>query len=231
MTASRRLRIHHELLLLALHDKKGTLAFGQMQHIGLAGGIFAELLLEGRLAVVEERRGRKLRPLVQVVDATRFGEGVMDAGLRKLSEAKRRASPKDTVGRLGGMKRLRHEVGRELARMGVLRATEQDVLLFFKRRVYPTVDPGPEREVVGRVRDALEGTGEPDDRTTLLVALAHGTRTLRSIYDRKALKSLKSRIEEISLASGVGGEAAGEAIRAAHAATVAAIAAATSVST
>lgn len=51
MTASRRLRLHHELLLLALHDKKGTLAFGQMQHIGLAGGLVAELLLAERIAI------------------------------------------------------------------------------------------------------------------------------------------------------------------------------------
>ena len=227
MTASRRLRVHHELLLLALHDKKGTLAFGQMQHIGLAGGIFAELLMEGRIAIVEEPRRRKTRPLVDVVDASRFGEGVMDAGLRRLSEAKRRASPKDTVGRLGGLKRLRHEVGRELARMGILRATEDQVLLLFKRRIYPTIDPGPEREVVSRIRDALEGDVIPDDRTTLLVALAHGTKALRAIYDRKELKRLKPRIEELVADAGVGGDATGEAIRAAQAATVAAITAAT----
>ena len=230
MTASRRLRIHHELLLLALHDKKGTLAFGQMQNIGLAGGIFAELLIEGRIAIVDEPRRRKTRQLVQVVDATRFGEGVMDAGLRKLSEAKRRASPKDTVSRLGAMKKLRHDVGRELARLGVLRATEDQVLLFFKRRVYPTIDPGPERDVVGRIRDALEGDDAPDDRTALLIALAHGTRTLRAIYDRKTLKALKPRVEQLSAEAGAGAHAAGEAIRAAEAATVAAITAATAVS-
>ncbi len=230
MTASRRLRIHHELLLLALHDKKGTLAFGQMQHIGLAGGIFAELLIEGRIAIVEEPRRRKTRHLVEVVDPSRFGEDVMDSGLTKLSEAKRRASPKDTVARLGAIKKLRHDVARELARMGVLRATEDQILLFFKRRIYPTVDPGPERNVIGRIRDALEGDATPDDRTTLLVALAHGTKTLRAIYDRKSLKALKPRIEQLSVEAGAGAHAAGEAIRAVQAATVAAITAATAAS-
>ena len=151
MTASRRLRIHHELLLLALHDKKGTLAFGQMQHIGLAGGLFAELLLAERIAIVEERRWKRTKEFVEVVARGGFGEGVMDAGLRKLADAKRRASPRDTVGRLGAIRGLRHDVGRELARMGVLRATEEDLLLFFKRRVYPTVDPGPERALITRI--------------------------------------------------------------------------------
>lgn len=226
MLRSRRLRVHHELLLLALHDEKGTLAFGQMQHVGLAGAVFAELLLAERLAIVEETRRRRTKAFVEVADASRVGEGVMDAALANLAGAKRRASPKDTVGRIARIKGLRHDVGRELARKGVLRATEDQVLLVFKRRVYPTVDPGPERELVARVREALEGDGTPDDHTILLVALAHATSTLRAIYGRKELKALKPRVEELSARAGEGAEAAGAAIRAAQAAAVAATTAA-----
>lgn len=231
MNVHRRLRAHHELLLLALHDEKGTLAFGQMQHVGLAGAVFAELLLEGRIAIVDERRGRKTNKFVEVVDRTRFGEGVMDAALKKLAEAKRRASPGNTVTRLAGMKGLRHDVGRELAHRGVLRATEDQVLLFFKRRVYPTLDPGPERALIARIRAALDGSETPDDRTILLVALAHATGTLRAIYSRKELKGLKGRVAELSDKAGAGAQAAGDAIRAAQAAAVAATTAAITAAT
>ena len=231
MTASR-LRVHQELLLLALHDDKGTLAFGQMQHVGLAGAVFAELLLDGRLRIVEERRRRKTKQFVEVVDATRRGDSVMDAALLRLAGAKRRASPRDTVLRISRIKDLRHEVGRELARMGVVRATEEQLLLFFRRRVYPTLDPGPERELVQRLRTALEDpSAEVDDRTALLAALAHATSTLRALYDRKALKALKSRVEELGARAGAGADAAGEAIRAAQAAAVAATTAAVTAAT
>lgn len=202
------------------------MAFGQMQHVGLAGAVFAELLLEGRLAIVDEPRRRTTKQFVEVVDGTRFGEGVMDAALAKLSQAKRRASPKDTVGRLARLKGLNHDVARELAGKGVVRATEDQVLLFFRRRVYPTLDPGPERALVARIREALEGDGAPDDRTILLVALAHATSTLRALYGRRELKALKPRVDELSEQAGAGAAAAGEAIRAAQAAAVAATTAA-----
>jgi hypothetical protein len=227
------LRLHQELLLLALHDTKGTLAFGQMQHVGLGGGIFSELLLEERLRIVTERRGRREKSFVEVANPSRTGEDALDAALEKLSAAKRRANPRDTVLRIARVKNLRHRVGRELVRRGVLRATEDEVLLFFRRKVYPTLDPGPERALVERIRGALENPdeGAPDGRTALLISLAHATGTLRALYDRRTLKSMKSRIEGLVARAGEGGDATTAAIKAAQAAAVAATSAAVSAAT
>ncbi|MBT8403266.1 MAG: GPP34 family phosphoprotein [Gemmatimonadetes bacterium] len=225
------LRLHQELLLLALHDTKGTLAFGQMQHVGLGGGIFSELLLEERLRLVTEKRGRKEKTFVEVANRTRTREDVLDLALERLSAAKRRANPRDTVLRIARIKRLRHHVGLELVRRGVLRATEDEILLFFRRKVYPTLDPGPERALIERIRAALEDrdAGAPDGRTALLISLAHATGTLRALYDRKALKALKVRIEGLVAEAGEAGDATTAAIQAAQAAaaTTAAVTAAT----
>ena len=219
------LRLHHELLLLALHDEKGTLAFARMIEIGLAGGLLGELLLEGRAELRPE--GRKGRPLVTVVSRATFGDPVLDEGLRRLAEAKRRANPQATVASLARIKGLRARTATALCRRGILRETEDRVLLLFKRRTYPTVDPGPERVLIDRVREAIEDPGaEVDPRTALLVQLARSTGALRAIYSNKEIRSRKARLEELKPVAGVSGEAAQAAIEAAQAAVVAAMAAA-----
>jgi hypothetical protein len=230
--STRRLLMHHELLLLALHDQKGTVAFGKMQHFGLAGAVFAELLLSERVRIVTERRRRKDRPLVEVVDASRTGEAVLDAALSALAKTKRRAAPSHAVGRIARVKDLRHEVARELVRRGVVRASEDQVLLFFTRRVYPTLDPGPERALVARIRDALEGSPRSvETPTAIVIALAHATGILQALYSRKELKALAPRIETVMDEAGEGAHAAQEAVQAAIAAAVAATSAAMTAAT
>jgi golgi phosphoprotein 3 len=222
------LGIHHELLLLALHDRKGTHAYGQMVQIGLGGALLTELLLGERVRIVQEGSRRK-KSFVEVVDASPTYDSAMDAALEKLKGLKRRGNPRDTVTRIGNVKKLRALVARDLCRKGVLRETEQEILLLFRRKVYPTVDPGPERELIARIRGALEGTGTVDDRTASLVAVADVTDTLGAIYPRKDRKRLKGRIKEVA-ASGEG-KATRDAVEAARAAVTAAVTAAMIAST
>jgi hypothetical protein len=220
----RQLRLHHDLLLLALHDRKGTLAFGKMIDLGLGGAIMTELVLAERVRIVQEGTRRK-KELVEVLDASSTGDAAMDAALEKLGEAKRRANPRQVVSRIGRLRGLRPLVARDLCRWGVLREDEQEILLFFRRRVYPTIDPRPERALVTRVRKALDGGATVDARTGSLIALADVTGTLAAIYDRKDRKRLKARIKNIA-ATSAAGTGTKQAVEAAQAAVVAAVAAA-----
>lgn len=225
---TRRLGIHHELLLLALHDKKGTMAFGTMVELGLGGAILMELLLEERVRIVEEG-GRWKKRYVEVLDASTTHDPAMDAALEKLKGLKRRGNPQSTVTRIGHLRKLRALVARDLCRKGVLRETEQEILLLFRRKVYPTVDPRPEAELISRVRGALEGTGPVDERTASIIALADVTDILGAIYPRKDRKRLKARIKEVATSGG--GAATRDAVEAARAAATAAVAAAVIAST
>jgi hypothetical protein len=84
-------------------------------------------------------------------------------------------------------------VARDLCRWGVLREDEQEILLFFRRRVYPTVDPRPERTLVTRVRKALDGEGTVDARTGSLISLADVTGSL-------AARSLANELAQLASA-------------------------------
>lgn len=218
------LRLHHELLLLALHDDKGTVQVSGMLDIGLAGALFCELLLDERVELRPE--GRRGRPLTTVVSRATFGDEVLDEGLRLLAEARRRANPANTVSRLARIKRLRARTAIALCRKGILRESEDRVLWLFKRRIYPTVNPQPEAALVARIRQAIEQPDDPvDPRTALLVTLAQLVGALRPLYPRKELRAHKDRLKELQESAGSGGEAARKAIEAAQAAAAAVIAA------
>ena len=214
------LHLHEELMLLALHDTKGTVT-GTHTGIGLGGAIAAELLLQERIRIDESRRWRKL---VEVRDISRTEDSLLNESLKRIRSAKRRASIQTWITRFSSTRKLHHRVAEQLCTRHILRADEQEILLIFKRRVFPEIDPGPEREIIERLRAAIfSDDREVEPRTVVLVALAHAVGLLNPIFGRRELRPRKQRLK--SLAKGdVIGRATTDAVQAAQAAIAAAAA-------
>ena len=218
-----RLFLHEEIMLLALRDEEGTVAGGTHYTYALGGAILAELLLQERVKVDDSRR----RKLLTVKSTRRIGDPLLDECLEKVKSAKRRASLRTWVGRFAGIKQLRHRVALALCERGILRADEDTVLLIFKRKVYPEVDPKPERELIERLRQAVfTYTNELDSHTVVLAALANGSGILKVVFDKKKLKGRKKRLKQLTKGD-VAGKATREAIEAMQAAVVAVMVATT----
>jgi len=228
MKRSHHLRLHEEVLLLALHDEKGTLMSG-MVGLALGGAGLAELLLEGRLRLVE---GSRKRVFVEVADPTPLGDPLLDEWLERVATAKRRAVASAWVSRFGSTRRLRHRAAERLVEMRLLTREEGRLLGIFPRTTYPTANPAPERRLVAALRDAVAGAGEVDPRLALLVCLTHDTGMLRRVLGRDLLRRRKARLKALARMEGAGRgsrealQAAQEAAAAVAAATVAAAAAA-----
>jgi hypothetical protein len=221
------LHLHEQILLLALRDEKGTPeSRAGMYHLALGGAILSELLLADCIVVGEDKKKH-----VDLVKTKRLHDPILDECLGLVASAKRRRSASAWVGRFAHTKKLRHRIAEGLCRRGVLRDSEETVLLFFTRKVYPTIDPGPERRLIGRLRKAIFSDSKSlNSRTVILVALAHGTGLLRAHLDRRELKERKRRLEQITKGDLIGG-ATRQAVQAAQAAAMAAITAATVVTT
>jgi Golgi phosphoprotein 3 len=214
MPAIQSLRMHEEVLLLALRNDKGTVAGGVMYQQAAGGAILAELILEGRLKTVTEGRST----YAVVLDRTPTGDGILDECLRRVSEASRRARLQTWVQRFAGVKQLKHRVAASLVEKGVLREEEDTVLLLFTRRIYPELDPAHERRIVERLERAVySDTATVDPATTVLVALAHHAGLLKANLDRKRLKTRKARITAITAGDAIG-KATKQAIEAVQAA-------------
>jgi Golgi phosphoprotein 3 len=194
MRENNRLGLHEEILLLGLRDRKGTDAGGVWMNYALGGAILAELILENRLRVDVE--GKK--KFARVTSPRRMRDPVLGECLDKVREAKRRATLETWVARFAAVKKLKEQVAEGLCHTGILRADEDKVLLIFSRKIYPEVDPKPEREIIERLRQAIfTQTRKIDARTSILVSLADSSSILPVVFDKKQLKKRQERIEEI----------------------------------
>jgi Golgi phosphoprotein 3 len=208
--------LHEEILLLALRDEEGTIAAGTMYQYAIGAALLAELLLSKRIEV--EQPGK--RKLVNLVSSTPLGEPLLDECLEKIAHAKRRAVLQTWVSRFAGIKNLKHRTAQQLCRRGILRADEDKVLLLFTRKIYPEVNPEPERELIERLRHAvLTDADDIDPRTIVLLSLANSTGLLKMAFNKKELKDRKVRIKQI-VNGEITGKAATEAIQAMQAAVM-----------
>ena len=216
MTIQTNLFLHEEIMLLALRDEEGTIASGTMYQYAIGAAVLAELLLNKCIAVGESRR----KKLVDLISSQPFGEPLIDQCLEKISNAKRRASLQTWVSRFASVKNLKHRVAKQLCERGILRAAEDTILLLFTRKIYPEINPEPERKLIERLRQAIfTDSRDVDPRTVVLVSLANSTGLLKIVFDKKKLKGRKARIKEMSDGE-ITGKAAKEAIEAMQAAVM-----------
>ena len=193
MDRSKPLSLYEEIMLLALRDEQGTIQTGFVEQV-VAGAILSELLLDGRISIGDNRK-----QLVDVLYRKSTRDPVIDECLEKMASAKRRAALKTWVQRLAGIKNLKHKVARQLCERKILRADEDKVLFIFNRRIYPEINPVPEKKIIDRMRAAIfADRSQLDARTVVLISLADGSDLLRQTFGRKELKPRKDRIKKIT---------------------------------
>ncbi len=219
MATRTRLHLYEEVMLLALRDSKGTVVSGTMYNFAVSGALLAELMMEKRIEVETARR----RKFARVLSPAPLGDPLLDECLAKIAGAKRRGELRTWVGKFAQMRNLKHRAAERLAGRGILRVDEGKVLGIFTRKIYPEVDPGPEREIVGRLRRAIfEDGGEVDPRTAVLLSLAKSADLLKLVFDRKELRGRKERIARV-VNGELTGKATQEAIQAMQAAVMVAV--------
>ena len=205
MLKQNQLFLYEEIMLLALKDEEGTIASGTNYQYALAGAVLAELLLKEKISVEDQKK----KKYAVIKDSTPLGDPVIDECLNKVLHSKKKQQLQTWVSRFSGLKNLKHRTARKLVERGILRTDEDKVLLLFTRKIYPEVDPEPERRMGERMRKAIfTEQKDIDPRTVVLISLADSTGLLKAVFDKKELKSRKKRIEQI-----VNGELTGKATK------------------
>ncbi len=214
MEQSTKLHIYEKILLLALSDKKGTILFGVNYQHAIAGAILAELLLKKKIEI--EKDGK--RKFVKLVDRKLMRNQLLDECIGKLVKAKRRGRPQTWVQRFANISKLKHKAAQSLCRKHIIKMEEDKVLFIFNRKIYPEIDPKPEKQLLEKMSDAIFGnTKEIDPETVILISICKATGILRQLFDKKKLKEQKQRIKDISSGNLVG-EATKDAVEAMQAA-------------
>ncbi|MBO3746005.1 GPP34 family phosphoprotein [Streptosporangiaceae bacterium NEAU-GS5] len=167
------LLIAEELVLLAYRPDTGRLGIGSVElEAAVAGGVLAELVLGGRIALDGGR--------IVVTDPTPPGDEELDAALARLAAHPKARKPEWWVGRLKSRKLRGRLLDRLIAR-GILTGQRVRILGIFPTWRFPALDLAAGQAVRDRVASALAGA-EPDARTTALLGLVQATRLHRKAY-------------------------------------------------
>ncbi len=193
-----RLPLHRELLLIGLHDEKGSATAFTLE-LTIAAGALSELLISGRLELVGDKQDR-----VRLTDPWEHGDPVLDIAIRLIGDSKKERGLGDWVARLGSTAGLRDTTAAPLVEMGVLEASAKKVLGMFTITRYPESNPGPEHEIIERLRRAIFTPVDVDDRTLLLLTVANLGHLLPPVFGRTELKRAKDRLKQLTAVPGRG---------------------------
>jgi len=214
------LYLHEAILLLALRDEKGTIDASVHYPYAIAGAILAEFVLTNRVSIDASKRSKKVNP----IDSTPFGDLILDECLEKIRTKKKPDSAQNWVSRFSQIKGLKHRVAQQLVQRGILRMDEDKILLMFKRKIYPEVNPEPERRIIAQMHEAIFSDSENiEPRILVMIALAKAADILKVVFDKKELKTRKKRLKQIEKGElvGIATKEAIEAMQAALAASAA----------
>lgn len=191
------LTLPEELLLLALHDTKGSITANASTAIeyALAGGQLIELAVAERISLESKH--------VAVTDAAPFGDELIDAALVRIAAEAKARTAKWWVNALHGKTKARY-LSRLRAR-GVVSTEHHRMLGILPVTRHPQTDPAVEQEIRARLRHVLLEGGQPDERTVGLVGLVSACNLVGvAIPDRAERKNAKAQIKSITEGRPVG---------------------------
>jgi hypothetical protein len=185
------LTLAEELVLLGTTERGSTesAAWASLDN-GIAGARLLELSLAGRLALGE-------KGAIVVADERPTGDELSDQALARIAESERQRDAKHWVSKLAGGK-VRKQVLARLDDRGVLAAERSKFLGLVPRTRHVEVDPGPEREVRERLREAVLGADAPDPRTVALAGLVKACGLTKAVFGREERKAADRRIKELA---------------------------------
>src|SRR4051812_17352382 len=189
-----------ELLLLALHDEKGSVipAAAAALNGALVGAVLMELGLTGRL--YEDGDGG-LR-----ADPSPTGDEILDEALQCIADADRPRVASYWVGRLARrIPRLKDRLLEQLVARGFLERRERRILWVFPSRSFPLADAAAEQQARDRVRTAILDDLAPDARTAALVGLVRSCNLIDEVFAPHERTRAHRRVQELTSEEAVGG--------------------------
>ena len=189
------LRFAEEILVLVLDEARGELAPGLPEHsfdLALAGAVLMDLALEDRIDTDPER--------LMLVDATPFGDDILDPTLAEIASAGETHDTAYWLERTAGRgRRIRRAALARLTDRGVVRSEAHGVLSLTpsvsRSRRYPVSDGRQVEEARVRIMRILFSDDVPDPRDIAIVALADACGVFRTILSSEELEQVRDRID------------------------------------
>jgi golgi phosphoprotein 3 len=191
MTTESDLALHEQLLLLALHDEKGTMHTWLFAYAA-AAAILVELIDRGKLGVEHV----KAQAILNAAETSPTGQALLDDVLRQVANLPRPLPVESWITSIAASAGLQDRIADALCQRGILARSEGRVLWVFSRKTYPTADAAPEKALVAALAAELTGTAPLTAHGSVLLALAHETNILAHVFDSAQLAAHRDRINQ-----------------------------------
>ena len=182
--------IAEQLLLLGLHDEKGSVLFSASTALpyGLAGATILDLYFQDRIKFEDKD--------IRVVDHTPTGNDILDETLDLLCNATKIRNVKYWVNRIHGkVKGLKHRLADRLVEKNILEREEHRLLWVFNYNRYPTQNFAPEYDIRNSIRNIILYDQQPTEKETALISLVKACDLVNEIFSREERKSAKKKIK------------------------------------
>ncbi len=185
------LTLPEQLLLLALHDQKGTILTNASMSIeyGLAGAVIMELALLEKVEV----RNKKL----VLVERSHTGDDILDQAMNLLRDSAKERDIAYWINRFTSKMKIKPSVLQRLVKQGILKYEEHKILGLFDSPHYPTRNPDEEKQIREQIRRLVLRRDVAEARTPALMGLVKACGLTNEIFTRQERKEAKQRIKEI----------------------------------
>lgn len=186
------LNLSEKLLLLGLHDEKGSVVFSASTALpyGLAGALLLDLYLLKRIDFTDKQ--------ITLVNAEKTESDLLNEALELISASGKAQDAKYWVKRVHGkVSKIQSRLAEQLVFKQILAKEEHRFLWVFNYQRYPTQNEQPEKMLRAHLKDiVLNGTAANDDDVALL-SLVQACGLVSEIFDRADRKVAKQRIEQL----------------------------------
>ena len=187
------LSLPEKLMLLALHDKKGSVIFSASTALpfGLAGSVLIELLLRRKVELVNAK--------IKILENTSTGNELLDEALNLIYRTEKLRDAKYWVQRLNSkIKGIKERVLEDLINKGILIRKEQRIMWVIPTKRYPMINAGLEEEIRGRIHQVVIQQDKAKDEDIALLSLINACELINEVFKKEERKRAKQRIKEIT---------------------------------
>jgi Golgi phosphoprotein 3 len=187
------LTLREELLLLSLHDEKGSVASSGSMALpfALAGAVVMELQRNGRIDVDKKR--------LVLADAAPTGDEMLDQAMENIGGSAKVRAPKYWISRPDRLvPSLRDRLLESLVEKNILQREEHRFLWLIPFDRYPEMDGRAEDDIRRRLRNVILEDVEPDERTALLLCLVHACDLAGEVFPKEELKKAKTKLKKFA---------------------------------
>ncbi|WP_214370383.1 GOLPH3/VPS74 family protein [Pseudonocardia sp. H11422] len=190
-----RLPLAAELFLVTCHEVTGRTRIPATHlDLGLGGALLLELVLDGRIALVDRH--------VAVVDRTPLADPLLDRALAEVSGDPKPREPDHWVRHLA--RGARSAVENRLVSSGVLQVDDHRVLGLIPVHHRHQTDTRIEHELVDRLHDVVILGRPPAQEIAALVSLALAVGLEQCLFPRSDRRAIRHRMREIADGEWVG---------------------------